>query len=133
MKLLIVMLSAFFVLASADDDPKLKLRAPNVRFMKPTGMGRYSPVNISVTGRLEGEAEDPEEYYCLAEVWDWDDDTQSSYEPDCDPYEEGTELKRFFSATHTFRVPGTYEITLYLKLGKKTIVSGRTRVSVRGS
>ena len=132
MSVLIGLLAAFFALAPPSE-PKLKLRAPHFVFMKPTGMRSWSPVRVSVTAQLEGEAEDPEEYYCLAESWEWDDDTESSYEPDCDPYEEGADLKRYFSATHTFRYPGTYSITLRLKMGKKTIVYGDTRVTVRGS
>ncbi len=132
MKLFVALLSAFFVLAPPRE-PKLKLRAPHVIFMKPAGMRSWSPARVSVTARLEGEAEDTEKYYCLAESWEWDDDTESSYELDCDPYEEGAELKRYFSATHTFRYPGTYSITLRLKNGKKTIVSGSTQVNVRGS
>jgi hypothetical protein len=87
-----------------------------------------------VRAELEGDPDDPERYYCLAEEWDWGDETESFYEPDCDPYEEGAELKRIFSATHTFRYPGTYSIYLRLQSGgKKTILAGKTRVQLRGN
>lgn len=101
--------------------------------MKPTGMRSYAPVAVRLRAELEGTPEDPEEYYCLEEEWDWGDETESSYEPDCDPYEEGAELKRIFTATHTFRYPGTYRIFLRLNRGKETILSGQTTVQLRGS
>ncbi len=138
MKVFIGLLSAFLILVPAtksdsEGKPKLKVKAPRSVFMKPTGMRSYAPVSIRIRAELEGTADDPEKYYCLAEEWEWGDETESLYEPDCDPYEEGADLKKIFSATHTFRYPGTYKIYLRLNRGKKTILAGQATVQLRGS
>ncbi len=138
MRLFIALLTAFLMLAPAtpsgsDSKPKLKIKAPRSVFMKPTGMRSYAPVSVRLRAELEGRPEDPEEYYCLEGEWEWGDETESSYEPDCDPYEEGAELKRIFTATHTFRYPGTYRIYLRLNRGRETILSGQATVQLRGS
>jgi len=138
MRLFVTLLTAFLMVAAAtpsgsEDKPKLKIKAPRSVFMKPTGMRSYSPASVRLRAELEGTPEDPEEYYCLEEEWVWGDETESSYEPDCDPYEEGAELKRIFTATHTFRYPGTYRIYLRLNRGKKIILTGQTTVQLRGS
>ena len=40
---------------------------------------RRPALSIRITGEILNldKAEDPEEYYCLEEVWIWDDDTES--------------------------------------------------------
>jgi hypothetical protein len=133
----------FFVLAALPlaststlaDGPELKLKSPRPTFMRPRMPNeRSSPmVTVRITGELEklDEAEDLEKYYCLDEVWDWDDDTESEYSPDCEPYEEGTELKRHFSASHQYRYPGTYHVRLRLERQGKTVISGTARVMIR--
>jgi hypothetical protein len=128
----LLFLSAGYV-ASAGEDVELKLKGPRSVFMRPTGMYSWAPVNVRVRAELEGTPENTEEYYCLEEEWEWGDETESTYEPDCDPYEEGAELKRIYSATHTFRYPGTYTIWLRLKNNRDTVIAGRTTVRVRGS
>lgn len=121
--------------AVSADGPELKLTAPRSTFMRPRMPNeRVRPaVTIRVTAELIDleDAEDLEEYYCLEEVWDWDDDTESEYAPDCDPYEEGTELKTRFSASHQFRTPGTYTVYLRLERNGKTVIAGNTRVQIR--
>lgn len=117
------------------DGPELKLKSPRPTFMRPRMPNERSApaVTVRITAELEklDEAEDLEEYYCLDEVWDWDDDTESEYAPDCDPYEEGTELKRRFSASHQYRYPGTYQVRLSLQRHGKTVISGTARVMIR--
>jgi hypothetical protein len=127
-----LLLSASYV-ASGGDKIRLKLKAPRTIFMKPTGMYRYAPVNVRVRAELEGTPEDPEEYYCLEEEWEWGDETKSFHEPDCDPFEEGAELKRIYNASHTFRYPGSYTIWLRLQKTGDTIIAGKVTVRVRGS
>ena len=119
--------------AVAGDNVELKLKGPRTVFMRPIGMYRYAPVSVRISAELEGTPEDIEEYYCLEEEWDWGDETESRHEPDCDPYTEGAELKRNWSATHTFRYPGTYTIYLRLQHNKKTVIAGRYTVRIRGS
>ena len=125
------LLSASYV--ASGDKVKLKLKAPRSIFMKPTGMYTHAPVNVRVRAELEGTPENPEEYYCLEEEWDWGDDTESFHEPDCDPYEAGAELKRIYNSTHTFRYPGNYTIYLRLQRGGDTIITSKVTVRIRGS
>ena len=86
-----------------------------------------------MTAQLEklDEIEDPEEFYCLEEIWDWDDETESEYAPDCEPYKEGAELKTSFSSSHEYRYPGSYTVYLRLMRNGKTILAGNTRVEIR--
>ena len=100
-------------------------------------MPRQPPprVTIRISAELTDldDVEDLEEYYCLDEVWDWDDDTESEYGPDCDPYEEGMELTRRFRASHQFSVPGTYTIWLRLQRNGETVIAGNVKVMIRGA
>ncbi len=117
------------------DGPELKVKAPRVTFMRPTmpNQRQRSTVTIRITAQLDKleEAEDLEDYYCLEEVWEWDDETDSEYEPDCDPYEEGMELKTNFSASHQYRYPGTYRVFLRLERNGKTVIAGSANVQIR--
>jgi hypothetical protein len=117
------------------EGPELKLKAPRMIFMRPRmpNEPRRPTVAVRVTGQLENldKIEDPEEYYCLEEIWDWDDETESEYAPDCEPYAEGAELKTNFSASHEYRYPGTYNVYLRLMRNGKTILAGNTRVEIR--
>ena len=114
------------------DKMRLKLKGPRTVFMKPADMYRYRPASVRLRAELEGTPDNPEEYYCLEEEWDWGDETESLYEPDCDPYEDGAELKRIYSASHTYRNPGSYTVYLRLMLNKDTIIAGRFNVRMRG-
>ena len=117
------------------EGPELKLKAPRMIFMRPRmpNEPRRPTVAVRVTGQLEkvDQLENPEEYYCLEEIWDWDDETESEYAPDCEPYAEGAELKTSFSASHEYRYPGTYNVYLRLMRNGKTILAGNTRVEIR--
>jgi hypothetical protein len=119
------------------EGPSLKLKAPRMTFMRPRmpDEPRRPTVAIRVTAQLENQdkIDDPEKYYCLEEVWDWDDETESEYGPDCEPYKEGAELKTYFSASHEYRYPGTYNVYLRLMRNGKTVLAGNTRVEIRGS
>jgi len=123
------------VTSTLADGPELKVKAPRVTFMRPTmpNQRQRTTVTIRITATLDKleEAEDPEEYYCLEEVWDWDDDTDSEYEPDCDPYEEGMDLKTNFSASHQYRYPGTYRVFLRLERNGDTVIAGSANVQIR--
>ena len=117
------------------DGPELNLKRPRPTFMRQRMPNeRTTPgVTVRITAQLEDldKAEDLEKYYCLDELWDWDDDTESEYAPDCDPYEEGTELKTQFSASHQYRFPGTYRVRLRLQSHGKTVIAGSTSAQIR--
>jgi hypothetical protein len=117
------------------DGPSLKLKGPRMTFMRPRmpNEPQRPTVTIRVTAQLEDveKITNPEDYYCLEEIWDWDDETESEYAPDCDPYQEGAELKTSFSASHQYRYPGSYNVYLRLTRNGKTILAGNTRVEIR--
>lgn len=144
MRLLVGTLAAGFLLSApssapaapampAVDDTELRLTTPRFVFLPwADPRGPRPRVQVRVAAELEGEFEDPEEYYCLDEEWEWDDDTHPSRrEVDCDPYEPGMEVIRRFSGSHIYRYPGTYTIRLRLMLGDDTIISGSTQVEIR--
>lgn len=116
-------------------EPKLTLRAPRQLFLRPRMPGemRRPSLDVEVSARLEDldTAENLEDYYCLEEVWDWDDDTESVYEPDCDPYEEGSEIETFFFGSHRFSLPGTYRVWLRLQRSGETVIAGNVIVRIR--
>jgi hypothetical protein len=116
--------------AVVDDEPRLVLDAPRVQMLLPGLAAKGYGKRVEVTARLEGDAEDPETYYCLDEIWDWGDGTESVHENDCDPYEEGKEILTSFSDTHHYR-PGEYEITLRLVRRDQTVVKGVIDVRIR--
>lgn len=121
--------------AAAAVEPKLTLRAPRQLFLRPRmpGETRRPSLDVEVSARLEDldTAENLEDYYCLEEVWDWDDDTESVYEPDCDPYEEGSEIETFFFGSHRFSLPGTYRVWLRLQRSGETVIAGNVIVRIR--
>ncbi len=108
-----------------DDDPELRLRAtPRVAF---------AGADILFVAELRGGPDDNEELYCATIEWDWGDDTISESTPDCAPFEAGvSEIRRRFSVRHTFDYPGRFEVRLNLKRQDDVVLSGRTRIEVRG-
>ncbi len=125
----------FIGLAATAAEPKLTLRAPRQLFLRPRmpGESRRPSLDVRISARIEDldTAENPEDYYCLEEVWDWDDDTESVYEPDCDPYGEGTEIETYFFSSHRFSLPGTYRVWLRLQRSGETVVAGNVTVRIR--
>jgi hypothetical protein len=107
----------------ADDKPRLVLDAPRVQTLLPGLAAKGYGKRVEVAARLEGEVEDPEAYYCLDEIWDWGDGTESVHQNERDPYEEGMEVPRSFTDTHHYR-PCEYEITLRLVRRDHTVVKG---------
>ena len=122
---LILTLTSAATLMGQDDDAELRLRAsPRVAF---------APADVLFVGQIRGGPDDNEELYCLEIEWDWGDDTTSEQTLDCDPYEAGvTEIRRRFSVRHTYNYGGRYEVRLHLKQGDDVVISGRTRLEVRG-
>ena len=86
----------------ADDEPDLTVMAKRLHMIPPGLKAKGYAQRVDFRARLDGGPEDMEEFYCLDEIWDWGDGTESIHEPDCDPYEEGSEVKRDFSDAHHF-------------------------------
>ena len=111
------------------DKPKLVLKTRRLQMLQPGHAARGLGKRVDVRARLEGDPDDPETYYCLDEIWDWGDGTESVSEPDCDPFEEGTELKKDFTDTHYFG-PGAWTITLALMNGDEVVLDGHFEIRI---
>jgi hypothetical protein len=111
---------------------KDKVEKPKLTVKVTPSMGGTAPARIVASADLIGGAPDGEELYCPAVEWDFGDDTKSTASADCDPYEAGkSELKRRFTAEHTYPNGGNFRIQLRLKKKNKVIVSGSTSVQIR--
>ena len=109
-----------------------KVEKPKLTVKVTPAMGGTAPVRIVASADLVGGAPDSEELYCPAIDWDWGDDTKSTTSADCDPYEAGkSEIRRRFTAEHTYANGGSFRIQLQLKKKKKAIVSGSTSIQIR--
>jgi hypothetical protein len=107
-----------------NNKPKLTLRASPVV--------AFSPARIYLVAELRGGANDYEEFYCPTIEWDWGDDTRSESSYDCEPYAPGkSEIRRRYSAEHTYRVAGNYQIQFRLKKKDKVVAVAQTTVQIR--
>ena len=106
-----------------DERPSLSLRSSvQVTFSSP---------EVLFVAQLKGGADNYEEFYCPTIEWDWDDLTKSESTYDCEPYEPAkSEIRRRYSARHTFQQSGTYEVKIRLKRKDKVLANARTRVMV---
>ena len=92
----------------------------------------FSPAKISVRAELKGGALDYEPFYCNTIIWDWDDGTTSENTPDCPPYEAGqSQIRRYYSSTHTYQTAGRYNVRFRMKKGDRTVGGNATLVQVR--
>lgn len=72
------------------------------------------------------------DFYCAQVEWDWGDLTESAESNECDPYEPGvSEVRRRFSAEHTFQTGGRYRVQFRLRRNRKVLASTSTIVTVR--
>ena len=113
-----------------EEKPRLVVTAPRVQILKAGLAAQRFAKRVEAKATLEGDAEHPGKYYCLDEVWDWGDGTESVHESDCDPYEEGKALKTEFANAHYYR-RGTYVITLALMNMDDVVIQGTAEVNVR--
>ena len=68
-----------------------------------------------------------EDFYCQTITWDWGDGTISSTSEDCEPFEEGQQVRTLFTKIHQYSSPGEYKIIF--TLGKHSV---STTVNVSG-
>lgn len=93
----------------------------------------FVPQRIVATAELTGGANDYQDYYCPKIEWDWGDETQSDASEDCDPYVAGTsEIRRRYTADHTYKEPGIYDVVFRMKQGSKTVLSMRQQIRAQG-
>jgi hypothetical protein len=132
MALPVVLALAFSGSYQEKDKGKEKDAKPKLTVKVSPAMGGTAPARIVASADLIGGAPDGEELYCPAVEWDFGDDTKSTASADCDPYEPGkSEIKRRFTAEHSYPNGGNFRIQLRLKKKNKVIVSGSTSVQIR--
>lgn len=92
----------------------------------------FTPARVVVTAELRNVTQDSAEFYCPALEWTWGDGTQSEERPNCDPFVQGTsEVRTRYVKQYTYYTARRYRVTVRLKRGKDTILSGSTEVTVR--
>jgi hypothetical protein len=110
--------------ADAGKKPSLSLRAT-----PPVG---FSPLRVSLVAELKGGPNDFADLYCASIEWDWGDGTKSENGEDCAPYEAGkSEIRRRFTATHTFRYADNYRVYIRLKQKDRIVAASTANVQVR--
>lgn len=127
MKVLALSVMLALAAATADDKPK----KPKISVRANPAMA-ISPARVVASADINGGPDDFEEFYCAAVEWDWGDDTRSNNSADCDPYEAGkSQIKRRFTADHTYRTAGDYRIQFRLKKKDKPIAAATTSVKIK--
>ena len=123
-------LSIVMTLALAGSGADDKDTRPKISVKVNPAMG-INPVRVVASADLSGGANDYEEFYCPSIEWDWGDDTKSTNAADCEPYEAGkSEIKRRFTADHTYRQAGDFRIQFRMKKKNKT-TGASTSIKVR--
>jgi hypothetical protein len=109
---------------SGDRKPSLSLK-----LNPPIG---FSPLRVHAVVEVRNGANDFQDFYCAAVEWDWGDGTISENSADCDPYEAGkSEIRRRYSADHTFRTADAYRVTFRLKQRSRVVAAANVMVQVR--
>lgn len=112
--------------AQKDDEKKPSL---SLKANPPLG---FSPLRVRVGVDVRGGPDDYEDFYCPTVEWDWGDGTVSSTGEDCDPYASGqSEIRRRYTAEHTFRYSGAYRVSFRLKQRDKVVANAVASVQVR--
>ena len=126
MKILALSLMVALALTGSD-----KVKKPKISVKASPAMA-ISPARVVASADITGGPDDFEEFYCAAIEWEWGDDTKSTSSADCDPYEPGkSQIKRRFTADHTYRTSGDFRIQFRLKKKDKSIAGASTSVRIR--
>lgn len=100
--------------------------------LKATPAVSFAPARIVVVAEIKGGSNDFEDYYCPTVEWEWGDETTSTAEADCEPYQAGkSEIRRRYTVEHRYKNPGSFRIVLRLKKGDKMVGAANTMVQVR--
>ena len=110
----------------SDDNKK-----PSLTFKATPPVG-FAPLKVRVVVDLKGGANDYSDFYCATVEWDWADGNISGSGEDCEPYQAGkSEIQRRFTAEHTFRQGGDYEVAFRLKQKSRIVAYSKGTVRVR--
>ena len=111
------MLTLAVTVSGADKDGR-----PKISVKDNPSMG-VAPTRVVVSADLNGGP---------SIEWEGGDDTKSTTSADCEPYEAGkSEIKRRFTADHTYRMGGNFRIQFRLKKKDKSIAGASTSVQIR--
>jgi hypothetical protein len=128
-------LGASFALMAGASAPVLHAQAADKRpslALKATPQVAFAPAKVVVRAEVKGGPDDFEDFYCATIEWAWDDGTTSENSGDCEPYEAGkSQIRRRFSAEHTYRSAGQFRVVLRLKKGSRVVGMGNAVVQVR--
>jgi hypothetical protein len=92
----------------------------------------FTPAKIAFIADLRGGADDYEDFYCASIEWDWDDGTKSESAADCEPYQAGkSQIRRHFTAEHTYDMADSYKPTFKLKKRNKIVGLAKVEIEVR--
>jgi hypothetical protein len=112
--------------ADADKPKKLSID------LRITPAVSFAPSRVRAIAELKLPEDRTAEFYCAAIEWDWGDLTESAESNECEPYEAGvSDVRRVFSAEHTFHSGGRYRVQLRLKRNRKVLASTSTVVTIR--
>jgi hypothetical protein len=112
------------LLAGAADKKKPSLR---LRVMPRVGLPGQ-PVHF--TADLVG-GEDVLGLYCLTAVWDFGDESTSTQEGECPPFEPGrTKIERHFVTEHVYAERSAPRVSVTLKKGDKVLLVARESVTL---
>lgn len=109
--------------------PRLVLDGPQAQTLSPGLAAKRMGKVFPFTARLEGDLEDPEDFYCLDQIWEWGDGTESVQETDCDPYEPGAKIERDFAGKHAYSY-GRFTVALRLVKRDETVIRGTLEIGV---
>jgi hypothetical protein len=126
--LLPLLLAAVPAAQGADADKPKKLSID----LRITPAVSFAPSRVRAIAELKLPEDRTAEFYCAAIEWDWGDLTESAESNECEPYEAGvSDVRRVFSAEHTFHSGGRYRVQLRLKRNRKVLASTSTVVTIR--
>jgi len=123
--------TVFIAPAVADQRAADGVKKPSVTLRATPALG-FAPLKVRVVADIKDGPNDYEDFYCASIEWDWADGTTSESSEDCSPWEAGkSAIQRRFTAEHTFRQSGQYDVAFRLKQKKKVVGLARTVVRVR--
>jgi hypothetical protein len=128
---IVILLTCAQLVAQSAPTKSEKAERPDITIRASPQM-LFSPAKVSVRAELKGGANDFEDYYCSTIEWVWGDGTASESSGDCEPYEPGkSEIRRYYSNSHTYNVAGRYEVRFRMKKADKVVGFGAAVVQVR--
>ena len=128
--MIVFVLAAFLAADKPASKPKAELKASPQFAMLSVGPSASATIRFRLTVKDGGD----EDYYCPRLEWEWEDETNSTEESDCPPFEaaQPQDHERSWTKSHQFREPGEHTIRVRLYKGDRLIRTLDTKVEIRG-